>query len=159
VNATKQSNDRDNSLNIAIQEGDESIVKLILKWLPSRENLFIGDYFQTTFPELYKQMSQTNIIYWYSFSSTLDFKSSIKPLAYEVGLSTEEMEKYWWLEQAPEATTALNGKYTIICVSLDELNEKVEELKLLKKGKKMPKFITCWISCWFQLASYQILYL
>jgi len=122
-------------LKIAIGQGYEPIIKYLLKWLPSRENLFLGEIFKETSPNLYKTLTEEKTISCWSFSPNLSFKHTTNLLAYQVAIRDEEMDVFWWFKEETQYK-ALNTKNSIICISLDEKEERLEELKLIKKGKK-----------------------
>jgi len=135
VNASKPSNSEETSLKIAIGQGYEPIIKYLLKWLPSRENLVIGEIYKDIIPNLYKTLLEVKTISCYSFSEKLNLKRTTNLLAYPVAIRDEEMDVHWWFKEETQ-DKALNAKNTIICVSLDESEERLAELKLIKKGKK-----------------------
>jgi len=138
VNAGKPSSPEDTPLKIAIGQGYEPMIKYLLKWLPSRENLFIGvekDILKQSNPDLYNNIIIKNkSISCYSFSQNL-IKFTTNSLAYQLGIRDDEINLFWWFKEETE-DKALNAKNAIVCVSLDESAGKLDELKLLKKGKK-----------------------
>jgi len=130
VNVTKREGPSETPLNTALSEKNEDIIKYLLKWNPNKENMFMADNFKEKCPDAFKILTKERCIECTSVSATVTANSVIQDVAYYIG--THNLEMYWSFKVTDDINS-ISSKIAIVFYSLEET---IETLKQIKKGKK-----------------------